>query len=134
MSYRTDEDGDPIGADWYDEMLVEGAQIIITAYSYEDEASELSIFRLDQASGKMERRGVFLISSDDYYDVDNYATRLIGDRLIIHTPYEATELASRNNRPRVRRWTPDEDIDREEDRGQLVLNARDIFKPVFHRG
>lgn len=63
--YRRDEDGDPAGADWYDEMLVQGDNIIVTAYSYEDEATELSVFRLDQATGQVTRRGVFLISSED---------------------------------------------------------------------
>lgn len=129
--YRKDEDDDPIGADWYDEMLVHNDQIIVTAYSYEDDASELSVFRLDQASGQMEPRGVFLISSDDYYDIDNYATRIAGDNLIIHTPYQATDLASRENRPHIRRWIPGEDFDEVVSRGKRVLDAEDIVKPVF---
>ncbi len=129
--YRKDEDGDAIGADWYDEMLVQGDQIIVTAYSYEDDASEITVLRLDQETGQVTPRGVFLISSDDYYDVDNYATRIVGDKLIIHTPYRAEDLVSRRDRPVIRRWTNAEDFYENERRGRQVLNARDIYRPVF---
>lgn len=129
--YRTDEDGDPIGADWYDEMLVFGDQILITAYSYSEDASELSVFRLDEATGRLERRGVFLISSEDYYDVENYATRLVGDQLVIQTSYEPEDLVNTRNRPAVRRWVPDEDFDDRGDWGDSILDAEDIYRPVF---
>lgn len=129
--YRRDEDGDPAGADWYDEMLVQGDQVIITAYSYADEASEISVFRLDQSSGRVERRGVFLITSDDYYDVDNYATRIIGDRLVIHTPFEADQVEDRASRPVVRRWLPSETREEAIRNGRKLFEASDIYRPVF---
>lgn len=129
--YRKDADGDPIGADWYDEMLVEGDQIIIAAYSYEDDATELTVLRLDQASGKVAVRGVFLISSDDYYDVDNYATRIVGDKLVIYTPYEAEDMVSRRKRPAVRRWSNAEEFDAEQDKGSPLLDIRNVYRPVF---
>lgn len=129
--YRRDGNGQPAGADWYDEMLVQGNQVIITAYSYEDQASEISVFRLDESSGRLERRGVFLITSDDYYDIDNYATRIIGDRLVIHTPYEAEQVADRRSRPVVRRWDPAETHDQAVRAGRQLFDARDIYRPVF---
>lgn len=129
--YRKDADGDPIGADWYDEMLVQGDQVIITAYSYSDQASEITVLRLDQASGKIENRGVFLITSDDYYDLDNYATRIVGDRLVIYTPYEAEQIVSRNGRPTIRKWQPDEVFDEGKVRGRQLLRAQDIYRPLF---
>ena len=129
--YRKDENGRPFGADWYDEMLVRGDQVIVTAYSYEDDATELTVLRLDQESGKVTPRGVFLISSDDYYDVDNYATRIVGDNLVIYTPYEADDLISRRDRPVIRRWTNAEEFRSDEDEGRQILAARDIYRPVF---
>lgn len=129
--YRRDADGDPTGADWYDEMLVQGDQVVITAYDYGEDASEISVFRLDQASGRIERRGVFLISSDDYYDVDNYATRIIGDRLVIHTPYDASDVASRDDRPIVRRWQPGETRAEALRQGRRLFDARNIYRPVY---
>jgi hypothetical protein len=129
--YRKDVDGDPIGADWYDEMLVDGDQIIIAAYSYEDDATELTVLRLDQASGSVAVRGVFLISSDDYYDVDNYATRIVGDKLVIYTPYEAQDLVSRRERPAIRRWSSAADFEDQQDKGTQLLDIRKVYRPVF---
>ena len=129
--YRRDSDGDLIGADWYDEMLVQGDHILITAYSYSDQATELSVFRLDQASGRIERRGVFLLSSEDYYDSDNYATRVVGDQLVIYTPFEPEDLVDRGNRPVIRRWSAADDFDARERRGRPILAAQDIHRPVF---
>jgi hypothetical protein len=129
--YRRGADGDPIGADWYDEMLVQGDQVVITAYDYGEDASEISVFRLDQATGRIARRGVFLITSDDYYDVDNYATRIIGDRLVIHTPYDASDLANRDDRPVVRRWQPGESRDEALQQRRRLFDARNIYRPVY---
>jgi Beta propeller domain len=123
------------GADWYDEMLVQDDHILITAYSYEDSATEFSIFKLDQKSGKVTPQGVFLISSDDYYDSDNYATRIVGDRLVVYTPYSLEQFEDRDDRPVIRRWLPYEERQKYEDeedppRKQL-FGARDVFKPVL---
>ena len=48
---------------WYDEMLVEGNRIIVTAYSYGRQATEISVFKLDQSNGKLAREGRFFINS-----------------------------------------------------------------------
>lgn len=129
--YRRDEDGDPAGADWYDEMLVQGDNIIVTAYSYEDEATELSVFRLDQATGQVTRRGVFLISSEDYYDSDNYATRVVSNQLVMYSQFEPEDLVDRRQRPVIRRLGPAEDFDAREKGGNPLLAATDIHQPVF---
>jgi hypothetical protein len=130
--YRKDKDGDPIGADWYDEMLVQGDQIIVTAYSYQDDATEITVLKLDSASGTVAVRGVFLISSDDYYDVDNYATRIVGDKLVVYTPYEADDLLSRRGRPSIRRWSAAEEFDEARaEGGRPLLDIRKVYRPVF---
>ncbi len=119
------------GADWYDEMLVQGDHILITAYSYSDDASEISVFKLDQATGKISNRGVFLISSDDYYDVDNYATRIVGDRLVVYTPYQLDQFEDPEDRPFLRRWVPAAERKDRQDEGKPLLDPRNIYKPVL---
>lgn len=118
---------------WYDEMLVEGDQILVTAYSYEEDASELSVFRLSP-EGKLERRGVFLISSDDYYDSKNYATRMVGDQLVIYTPLDVSEMDGEDKDefewPLIRRWAPEEQRDAAIEAGQRLFDARTIYKPI----
>ncbi len=128
--WRKDENGRNLGADWYDEMLVEGDRVLIMAYSYRDDASELSVFKLDQASGRLAREGVFLISSDDYYSSENYATRIIGDKLILYTPYELEDFAERDNRPFIRRWQGPDEREDDQMRSRAMVGATDIYQPV----
>jgi hypothetical protein len=93
---------------WYDEMLVFGDRVLVTGYSYRDDATELSVFRPRQ-SGRLSREGVFYVSSNDYYDSSNYATRLIGDNLVIYTPFSVASMAGASFKwPVVRRWSDDE--------------------------
>jgi hypothetical protein len=115
---------------WYDEMLVFGDRVLITGYSYEEEATELSVFRLD-ADGRLGREGVFLISSNDYYSSSNYATRLIGDNLVIYTPFEASEMAEDSFAwPAVRRWVPEESRYDENQPTAPLFDAKEIYRPV----
>ena len=132
---------------WYDEMLVSGDRILVTGYSYESQATELAVFRLDTGTGRLRREGVFRIASGDYYDSSNYATRLIGDNLVVYTPIRITGNDADLVWPRVRRWGPEDD-ERErawlarpgsESRmlrpapsaaGPLLLDGGDIYRPV----
>jgi hypothetical protein len=67
---------------WYDEMLVQGDRVLVTAYSYAEQATVMSVFRIDIATGKLSRDGSFAVSSQDYYSRSNYATRIVGDKLV----------------------------------------------------
>ncbi|HEY0014246.1 MAG TPA: beta-propeller domain-containing protein [Allosphingosinicella sp.] len=117
---------------WYDEMLVQGDRIVVTAYSYGEQASELSVFRLDEA-GRIHREGVFLISSDDYYSATNYATRLVGDSLVVYTPYslDRWEDGNRAGRwPTVRRWLPEQERREAMEAGTRLFDAARVYRPV----
>jgi hypothetical protein len=119
---------DPREDMWYDEMLVFGDRVLITGYSYREDATELSVFRLDER-GRLARDGVFYISSNDYYDTSNYATRLIGDNLVIYTPFDLDSLDS-TDWPVVRRWTPEEAVDGRRKVGRDLFDAAHIYRPV----
>jgi hypothetical protein len=117
-------------ADWYDEMLVFGDRILVTAYSYRDEAFEISVFRMD-ADGTIRRDGRYLVSSNDYYSEENYAMRLVGDNLVIYTPYDlySFDAAGKINWPSIRRA---DDTGKIIDR-QPLFGARDIYRPLYGR-
>lgn len=123
---------DPHEDMWYDEMLVFGDRVLVTGYSYSHAATELSVFRLDMASGRLGREGVFYLTSNDYYSSSNYATRLIGDNLVIYTPFEVTAMASQTFRwPAVRRWRSDDERQLDSDRrSRPLLDATQIYRPV----
>jgi hypothetical protein len=130
LADRVDVYRDPESTTWYDEMLVFGDRILVTGYSYHEDATELSVFRLD-GEGRLSREGVFYISSDDYYDPDNYATRLVGDRLVVYTPVRVPRLAGETfSYPIVRRWIPGEAREEAVRRGRRLFDARSIYRPV----
>ncbi|HEX8653835.1 MAG TPA: beta-propeller domain-containing protein [Allosphingosinicella sp.] len=130
LADRVDVYRDPDSTTWYDEMLVFGDRILVTGYSGREDASELSVFRLD-GEGRLSREGVFYISSDDYYDPENYATRLVGDRLVVYTPVRVRRLAEGAFAyPIVRRWVRGEAREAAERRGRRLFDARSIYRPV----
>lgn len=126
--YRDEDDGG-----WYDEMLVTGNKIIVTAYSYAQSASEVTIIEMDEA-GKFSFVETFYISSDDYYSSDNYATRIIGDKFVVYTPIylegQDWDQDSEIEYPVVRRWQTEEEFDDNKVRGKNLFEARDIYKPL----
>lgn len=114
---------------WYDEMLVFGDRVLITGYSYRDDATLLAVFRLSER-GKLSREGRFLLSSNDYYSSNNYATRLIGDNLVIYTPFDIDGFVNdRSSWPVVRRWIAEGDKKRAADERRF-FDAKNIFRPV----
>jgi hypothetical protein len=70
---------------WYDEMLVADDTIAVIGYSYERGGTEIGLFNIDGA-GRLRYRSTYHLRSNDYYSSRNYASRLIGDKLIFYTP------------------------------------------------
>lgn len=89
------------------------------------------MFRLDRDSGRIRREGVFLISSEDYYSLDNYATRLVGDNLILYNLIGVEDLVEDSKWPVVRRWMPESERATAGQRGRRLLDAHDIYRPLL---
>lgn len=116
---------------WYDEILTFGRRIVVTGYSYDQEATEFSVFTLED-DGALVREAVFYMTSDDYYDVDNYATRLVDDTLVIYTPIALADSYRLEPpvAPAVRRWRAEpKDAKRPRDEHAL-FDTRRIYRPV----
>ncbi|HEX9933093.1 MAG TPA: beta-propeller domain-containing protein [Allosphingosinicella sp.] len=114
------------GQDWYDELLVRGDRMVVTGYSYSRQVSEIAVFRL-RDDGRFEREGHFEISSEDYFSRRNYATRLIGDHLLIYTPFELGNVDAGPGLPTVRRV---EDRGRVQARPRPLLDYRNLYGPL----
>lgn len=90
---------------WYDEMLVAGDQVIVVGYSYDRGGTEINRFRIG-ADGRLSYLDTHHLRSNDYYSSSNYASRLIGNRLIFYTPLDldiGRPIAAQL--PALRRWT-----------------------------
>jgi hypothetical protein len=116
---------------WYDEMLTSGNRILVTGYSYAERASEINVFTLGE-DGALTRETAYYISSNDYYDTENYATRLVNGNLVIYTPLALSNINpdSQMQWPLVRRWLRDEDHRAITTAGVRLFDARSIYKPV----
>lgn len=118
---------------WYDEILVHENRILATSYNYQLGATEFTVFSLSPF-GRFTREGSYYISSNDYYDGDNYATRLVNGNLVIYTPLDVSYIDVDGDKPQwplVRRWLrDDEDDGPQATRGRPLFDARDIYRPI----
>ena len=90
---------------WYDEMLVSDDTIAVIGYSYERGGTEVGLFHIDP-SGKLTYRSTYHLRSNDYYSSRNYASRLIGTKLIFYSPLYFYPGAGDpfQSLPAVRKW------------------------------
>ncbi|MBL8326747.1 MAG: beta-propeller domain-containing protein [Rubrivivax sp.] len=75
---------DPRGA-WYDELLISGSTVIVIGYSYARGGTEIGLFELGRQGG-LQYRATYHLRSFDYYSARNYASRLVGRKLVFYTP------------------------------------------------
>ncbi len=90
---------------WYDEMLISGNTIVVIGYSYERGGTEVGLFDIT-GNGRLSYRSTYHLRSNDYYSSRNYASRLIGSKLIFYAPqylYAGAEDPFQSF-PAVRKW------------------------------
>ena len=77
-------------------------------YSYARNGTEIGLFDLD-AQGGLRYRDTYQLRSNDYYSARNYASRLIGDKLIFYTPLRINPWADESDAflPALRHWHRD---------------------------
>jgi hypothetical protein len=97
-------------SDWYDEMLVKGDRIVVVGYSYGRGGTEVNRFRMSP-DGRLRFEDAYHLRSNDYYSSRNYASRLIGNRLVYYTPLYLNNGGDDpwSAFPAVRRWSGDDD-------------------------
>jgi hypothetical protein len=86
---------------WYDEMLIHGDTIVVVGYSYPQSATEIGLFRIDDA-GTLSRVDTYFLRSNDYYSSRNYASRLVGDKLVFYMPHYVGDRIQEEALPAVR--------------------------------
>ena len=118
-------DIDPRGT-WYDEMLVSGDTVAVIGYSYERGGTEVGLFNISE-SGQLSYRSTYHLRSNDYYSSRNYASRLIGNKLIFYAPqylYPGAEDPF-SSFPAVRKWHKDA----KPGEFQRIVSATRIYRP-----
>ena len=100
-------DVDPRGA-WYDELLLWRDTVAVIGYSYARGGTELALFDISEA-GQLSYRATYHLRSNDYYSSRNYASRLIGSKLVLYAPLYLNFWAPDPfaSFPAMRRWPSD---------------------------
>jgi hypothetical protein len=90
---------------WYDEMLISRNTIVVVGYSYDRTGTEIGLFNIDD-EGRLKYRSTYHLRSSDYYSSRNYASRLIGQKLIFYSPLHLSLHAGTvsDSLPAIRRW------------------------------
>src|SRR5687767_5440669 len=90
---------------WYDEMLVSGDSVVVIGYSYDRGGTEVGLFNIND-QGRLSYRSTYHLRSNDYYSSRNYASRLIGNKLIFYAPQylDFDERDPLQGFPAVRKW------------------------------
>lgn len=89
---------------YYDEMLVLGDRIIVIGLAFQRGGTEISRFRISP-TGQLRYEDTYQIASDDYYSSDNYASRLVGTKLVFYSPHGLWNATSLDEvLPKVRHW------------------------------
>ncbi|MFZ5655763.1 MAG: beta-propeller domain-containing protein [Pseudomonadota bacterium] len=89
---------------WIDEMLVSGDTVAVIGYSYARGGTEVALFDLDPR-GRLAYRATWQLRSHDYYSARNYASRLVGGRLVFYSPMHLSAYAPwQAALPAYRRW------------------------------
>ena len=113
------------GRAWYDEMLISGDTIIVIGYSYERGGTEVGLYNID-AAGQLSYRSTYHLRSNDYYSSRNYASRLIGTKLIFYTPlYFNSHKDPFESFPAVRRWHKGA----QDSEFRRIVSAKRVYRP-----
>ncbi|HEX5874717.1 MAG TPA: beta-propeller domain-containing protein [Pyrinomonadaceae bacterium] len=113
-------------ASWYDEMLIADNTVVVIGYSYERGGTEVGLFNIHD-NGQLSYRSTYHLRSNDYYSSRNYASRLIGNKLIFYTPqfiYPGVENPF-DHFPAVRKWHKDA----KPDEFKRIVPANRIYRP-----
>ncbi|MEZ5344296.1 MAG: beta-propeller domain-containing protein [Pyrinomonadaceae bacterium] len=119
-------DIDPSGT-WYDEMLVSGNTIAVIGYGYQRGGTEIGIFNITDRGG-LSYRSTYHLRSNDYYSSRNYASRLIGSKLIFYSPlYLGYSEDPMEDFPAIRKWHKGAT----EKEFKLITAPTRVYKPVY---
>jgi len=113
---------------WYDEMLISSDSVVVIGYSYERGGTEVGLFGIDD-EGRLTYRSTYQLRSNDYYSSRNYASRLIGSKLIFYSPLYLNPSGSDpfQGFPAVRRWHKGAG----QDEFHRIVPATQVYRPVF---
>jgi hypothetical protein len=86
-------------------MLMWGNTVAVIGYSYARGGTEIGLFEISK-SGQLAHKSTHHLRSNDYYSSRNYASRLIGSKLVFYTPLYLNAWGGlpEGQLPALRKW------------------------------
>jgi Beta propeller domain len=111
---------------WYDEMLISDNTVVVIGYSYRRGGTEVGLFDIGY-DGRLSYRSTYHLRSNDYYSSRNYASRLIGNKLIFYTPQHLDPNVEDpfQSFPAVRKWHKGAS----QDEFRRIVQATRVYRP-----
>jgi hypothetical protein len=124
---RIDSYRDAREESWIDEMLITGDKIIVTGYSYRTDSSNYSVFRIGR-DGRFTFLAHYSVDSGDYYSSENYASRIVGGKLVVYMPFGLSDYRNLEEipLPRIRRWTEQGGFGE----WRPMFDITDVYRPI----
>lgn len=110
--------------DWYDEMLLSDDWVVVIGYSYSRGGTQVNRFRLGPA-GEISFVDSYSFRSSDYYSSRNYASRLIGHKLVLYAPLWLNFSDPLSGFPAYRRWR----TAKQADPYKPLIKASNVYVP-----
>jgi hypothetical protein len=125
----------PSHSGWYDEMLIHGDTIVVIGFSYGVRATEIGLFHIDH-EGTLSYQDTWFLASNDYYSARNYASRLVGDQLVLYVPHYVGAGAGLEDAevPRVAQWKGGSRRTREHGEWARLIEHSEIVPPLEGTG
>jgi hypothetical protein len=106
-------------------MLIHKNRIVVIGFSYRVGGTEIGLFTLHR-DGRITHDATHFLRSNDYYSSRNYASRLVGGRLVFYMPYMLGYHGA-VHLPGVATWQAQK---RAATPWREVLTKMDVYRPV----
>ncbi len=124
---------------YFDEILIDEGVILVLGYNYDYDSSEIIRFEISDA-GNFKYLDNYLIKSGDYYDDENYASRLFNHQYTTYIPIELyTNIPFSEQLPKIAKvpkgfhWA-EKDLSWENliDVDDIYYPIQSVLDPVLH--
>ncbi len=115
---------------FFDEILINNGIILVLGFNYDLDVSEIIRFELTD-DGKFTFKDNYLINSEDYYDPENYASRLFNHQFTSYIPIELyLNEPFEDQLPQITKVPNDFSGDEKELIWNTLFDISDIYFPI----
>ncbi len=115
---------------WFDEILIDNGMVLVLGYNYDFDSTEVIRFILTKG-GEFSYKDNYLIKSEDYFDEENYSSRLFNHQYTTYIPIELnTDTAIQEQLPKIAKVEDGFSGDEDDLIWSPLIEVSDIYYPI----